>query len=65
MHSNISATFDISNVNYLIYQNSSFEISKVYDIGLQSYNDKKILVCGKDSVPLHIPCLIEVTKSYQ
>ncbi len=40
---------DISNSNYLIYQYSQFEISKVYDIGLQNYNDRNILVCDKDS----------------
>ena len=45
-------TFDISNLDYLIYKNSEFEISKVYDIGLQSYNDWKIRVCDKDSIPL-------------
>ena len=28
------ATFDISNLEYLIQQNSKFEISKVYDIRL-------------------------------
>ena len=27
--------FDISNLDYLIYQNAYFEISKVYGIGLQ------------------------------
>ena len=32
-------TFDISNLNYLIDKNLQFEISKVYDIGLQKYMD--------------------------
>ena len=30
-------TFDISNLGYLIEQNSEIEISKVYEIGLQRY----------------------------
>ena len=34
-------------------QNSQFEISKVYDIGLQRYRYQKIRVCVKDSTPLH------------
>ena len=32
-------TFDISNLDYLIYQNSQFKISKVSGIGLQRYWD--------------------------
>ena len=32
--------------------NLQFEISKVYDNGLQIYRDQKIRVCGKDSIPL-------------
>ena len=30
---------------------ANFIISKVYDIGLQGYRDKKIRVCGKESIP--------------
>ena len=30
-------TFDISNLDYLIYHKSYYEISKVYRIGLQGY----------------------------
>ena len=29
-----------------------FEISKVYDFGLQRDRELKIKVCGKDSIPL-------------
>ena len=45
-------TFDILNLDYLIWQNSQFEISKVYNIGLQKYRVFKIRVCGKDSITL-------------
>ena len=41
-------TFDISNLCYVMEQNLQFEISKVYDIGIQRYRDQKIRVCGKD-----------------
>jgi len=34
-----SDIFDFSNLDYLIYNNSYFEISKAYDIGLQRYGD--------------------------
>ena len=37
-------TFDISNFDYVIQHNSNFEISKVYDIGLERYRDEKIKV---------------------
>ena len=46
--------FNISNLDYLIYQNSKFEISKVFDIGWQIYKDKKIKVFGKDSIPFFL-----------
>jgi hypothetical protein len=50
-----SVKCDISNSNYLIYQNSyMFEISKVYEIGLQRYNNRKILLCGKDLIPFFL-----------
>ena len=35
---------------YQILQNSQFEISKVYDIGLQRFRDQKIRICDKDSI---------------
>ena len=38
--------------NFLIYQNLEFEISKVYDNGLQRYKDQKFQVCDKDSISL-------------
>ena len=38
-------------IEYLIRQNYKFEISKVYDIGLQRYRYYIIRVCGKNSVP--------------
>ena len=37
----------IKNLEYVIWQNQYFEISKVYGIGLQSYRDKPIWACGK------------------
>ena len=40
-------TFDITNLDYLISQNPEFEISKVYNIGLQRYRKQKIRVCDK------------------
>ena len=43
-------TFDISNLNYLKYQNLLLEISKVDDGGLQRYEIRKS-GCGKDSFP--------------
>ena len=47
-------TFDISNLDYVIYQNSLLKMSKVCGIGLQIYRELKIWVCGKDSNPLAI-----------
>ena len=46
-------TFYISNLDYLIKQNSQFEISKVYYIGLQRNRDQKIIVCCKNSIPFN------------
>ena len=43
-------TFDISNKDYFVQQNSQFDISKIYTIGLQKYRDQKIRFCYKNSV---------------
>ena len=49
-------TFDISNLDYLSQLQNlyMFEISKVYDIGLQRSRYWKIRVCGKDSIPFSV-----------
>ena len=49
----IVQTFDISNLDYLIYHNSQFEISKINDIWLQRYKDQKFRDCVKDLIPLY------------
>ena len=43
----IFVTFNISNLDFLIYLKSWFKIIKVYNIGLQRYRDKKIRVVAK------------------
>ena len=43
--------FYISNLYFLIEQNSQFKISKVCDIEVFSDWDKKIRLCGKWSIP--------------
>ena len=45
--------FNISNIDYLIYQKLEFEIFKVFNIWLQRYWDYKIRVCGNDSIPFY------------
>ena len=34
------------------YQFTKIVILKVYNMGLQKYREKKIRVCGKNSIPL-------------
>ena len=45
-------------INGLLVKEQSFamtyEISKVYNIGLLRYRDLKIRVCGKDSIPFSL-----------
>ena len=36
----------------ILYEFTQFEISKLYDIGLQRYRDWKFRVCDKDTIPL-------------
>ena len=40
-------TFNITNLSYLIKQNSLIEISKIDNIRLQKYMEKEIRVCVK------------------
>ena len=47
-----SLTLDISTMHSVRRSNDLVELSKVYTLRLQWYMDKKIWVCGKDSLPL-------------
>ena len=47
-----SLTLDISTMYSVRRSNDLVELSKVYTLRLQWYMDKKIWVCGKDSLPL-------------
>ena len=53
----ISQTLDISNYEFCQIKQPKFEISRVYTIMLPRYKDWKILVCGKNSIPLKLSAL--------